>query len=436
MNTTHTSHITEEKILDRLLLPENIENPYPFYAHLRERSPVLIESTEGAADPWLLPSPCRYICLITGHAEAKQVLQDEDEQVFRHASDAELEARIRELHRWPTMARLAFRSIFATGEPRHSQLRRDLAPYFSPERMRVDSEQRCDEALDRIKRRLQDGDTIDLNSDFTEVVTINTIAEHLGVPESDRAALTQKLFKLMVGDTVVESVWDEGEKDIIGFLEYFGKLLEERRRNPRDDVASEVAHNNDVPDRGIDIDEPGMTKVKLLVELFRIGCIGLLHTTAGITNAMLRMLEHPDKASSLLNGTAAVKDFIAESFRYDTPSRATAPFRITSSDTMLGGVRVPAGTLGLVLLGAVNRDPAVFPDPDRFLPGRDTSQMMSFGPSGARSCIGRALTQMEMAVALPRLQAALPHLQLAGPVVRRPSLFTVQITRLPVSLAG
>ncbi len=432
MNATHTSHITEENVLDRLREPENIENPYPFYAHLRNRSPVLLVPSEGTAAPWVVPSSIRYTCLITGHAEARQTLQDE--QIFRHMSDAENQAHIRESNRWPAMTSLAYRSVFVASEPRHNQMRRDLVPYFTPERFRAAMERRCDEALDRIKRRLQDGDTIDLNLDFAEVVPSNVLGDYLGVPESDRAALTRKVYNIFaaIDDVSNESMWEVAEKGVIDFLEYFGKLLEERRRNPRDDVASEIAHNNDLPDRGINFDGPGWTKVTFLTDLW---LIGFFQIAVGLSNAMLRILEHPDKASSLLNGAAAVKDFIAESLRYDSPTRMTAPLRITTSDTMLGGVRVPAGTVGLVLLAAANRDPAVFPDPDRFLPGRDTSQMLTFG-SGARSCIGRALTQMEMAIALPRLQAALPQLQLAGPVVRQPSIFTPYITRLPVSLAG
>ena len=124
---------------------------------------------------------------------------------------------------------------------------------------------------------------------------------------------------------------------------------------------------------------------------------------------------------------------VEESLRHEPPSQVVP--RMTGADTVLGGVAIPAATLLVCLVGAAQRDPGQYPDPDRFLPSRTGGRVLSFG-GGVHFCIGAALSRMEAAVVLPLLFRRFPQLALAGTPERRLALRMRMHTALPVSLRG
>jgi cytochrome P450 len=129
---------------------------------------------------------------------------------------------------------------------------------------------------------------------------------------------------------------------------------------------------------------------------------------------------------------------VEESLRHEAPSQFVP--RLTVTDCVLAGTGIPAGTLLIALVGAANRDPAQFADPDRFSPdrfalGRPGGRALSFG-GGLHSCIGAALSRMEAVVVLPLLVRRFPRLAIGGLPARHPALRMRIHTRLPVSLSG
>ena len=158
---------------------------------------------------------------------------------------------------------------------------------------------------------------------------------------------------------------------------------------------------------------------------------GFETTTNLLGNGLVVLLDHGADAARLRAEPGLAPAYVEEMLRYDSPVQLTG--RWTRADAEVAGVKVPAGGQVLVLLGAANRDPARFTDPDRFDPARDQGGPMSFG-AGAHFCVGAALARLEAQVAVPLLLNRFPDLRLAGPPRRRDRLTLRGYATLPVLL--
>jgi cytochrome P450 len=206
---------------------------------------------------------------------------------------------------------------------------------------------------------------------------------------------------------------------------YFEELVRARRRRPADDLTSALVA---VHDR-----DPGqLSASELLGNLVLLLVAGFETTTNLLGNGLYALLRRPDALVRLRREPERAGAYVEEMLRYDSPVQLTS--RLAAGDTEVAGVPVPRGGALLVVIGAANRDPLRFADPERFDPDRPGNQPLSFG-AGAHFCLGQALARLEAQVAFPLLLSRFQEVALAGTPTRRPGLTLRGFTRLPVILA-
>jgi cytochrome P450 len=214
----------------------------------------------------------------------------------------------------------------------------------------------------------------------------------------------------------------DGEAATEGFRGYFLDLIADRRKQPRDDLMTALVQLED--DRG------PLDDVDLVAS-----CIILLQagheTTADLIGlGTLGLLQHRDQLELLQREPARIEDAVEELLRWDSSVQISQ--RVGPQDLDLDGVHVPAGQVCVIINGAANRDPAVYPEPDRLDIGRQAGDHFSFG-LGRHVCLGKSLARLEIQTAISTLVRRFPKLELdSGTPEFRPSLFLRGLARLPL----
>ena len=177
-----------------------------------------------------------------------------------------------------------------------------------------------------------------------------------------------------------------------------------------------------------------LTDAELLATSNLLLVAGHETTTNLIGNGLLALLRHPEEVARLRNDPALIPNAVEEMLRWDSPVQATV--RVTKTAVELGGQTVPEGALIVAMIGAANRDPAVFPDPDRFDITRTDNHHLSFG-FGAHFCLGAPLARLEGEIVFATLLRRFPRLRLEGGEVRhRPNFALRGLLELPVGLGS
>jgi cytochrome P450 len=203
---------------------------------------------------------------------------------------------------------------------------------------------------------------------------------------------------------------------------YFADLLAARRAEPRDDLVSALVTPRDDP----------AGDAELIANLLTTYNGGFVTTTHLVGNGARLLLDDPAEKARVLADPARLDDFLQEVLRYEPPVHFGT--RFAAADTGIAGTPVPAGSRVLVLLGAANRDPHRFTDPDTFDPGRAEGPPLSFG-AGVHYCLGAVLSKMEGRIALPALLRRFPDLALAGDPGERTTLMLRGYESLPVRVS-
>ncbi|MET8984542.1 cytochrome P450 [Nonomuraea wenchangensis] len=273
----------------------------------------------------------------------------------------------------------------------------------------------------------------DLVSGFAYPLPVMVICEMLGVPPEDHERFqgwsetaARSLDPMLTAELISESGRSGRE-----FRDYFRDLLELRRRQPGDDLLSALTR----------VEE--LTEGELLATCVLLLVAGHETTVNLIANGVLALVRN----GLLRHAAERPRQVVEEVLRYDPPVQLTG--RVALRDAELGGTPVPAGTAVVALIGAANRDPAVFPDPDRFDPdrsdpgrsdpgrsdgGREPGRHLAFG-LGIHFCLGATLARMEGEIALSALAAAAPRMELLDPAPPyRPNLVLRGLAKLPVRL--
>ncbi|ATE53717.1 cytochrome P450 [Actinosynnema pretiosum] len=311
-------------------------------------------------------------------------------------------------------------SFLTLNPPDHGRLRRLAAPWFTPRglRARQESVRRVvDEHLDALAGR----ERFDLVEDFAARVPVRVIADLLGVPGGDHSAFGRWGSAIISALDGVRSVRQARalEVALAEFEAFLGDLVEHRRREPGDDVVSALAA------------EPGLSREDLLATTELLLVAGFETTVNLIGNAVLVLLDRPEDRERLVAEEAWAEAVVEEVLRLDPPVRYTlrAPFEPVE----LAGSRVRPMTPVMLLLAGANRDPEVFAEPDRFLPGRERGREHLAFSSGIHYCLGAGLARMEAVAALRGLFRRFPDLRLAGRVRSRRSGTIRGPVSLPVS---
>ena len=366
-------------------MPEHRTDPYPLYRRLRELDPV----HRSPAGPWVL----------TRHADATAVLRDprfSSNPVHLHGERPQVGPR-----------RIDTKVLLFLDPPDHTRIRSLVSKAFTPGRvrqLRAQVEAMVDELLDRAEER----GSLELIADLAYPLPVSVICELLGVPAVDRDVFrswSSDASRLLDRDIDLdEEAMQRGGEAIAGFTEHFVALIGERRESPRDDLLSALIAAEEGGER--------LSWEELLSTIILLFLAGHETTVNLIGNGALALLRHPGELERLRREPALGASAVEELLRYDSPVHVTA--RIATTDLEVGGTPVAEGEQVVVLVAAANRDPAVFPDPDRLDLGRPDNRHLSFS-AGTHYCLGAALARLEGEVALGKLVRRFPRLELADP---------------------
>ncbi len=205
--------------------------------------------------------------------------------------------------------------------------------------------------------------------------------------------------------------------------DYFAALVAERRESPQSDLTSALAAAHDA--------EGTISEEELLASLALVIAAGFITTMNLLGNGLAILLDHPDLTRRLRLDPSLAPAYIEEMLRYDCPVQVLA--RRTLRETTLDGLRLPARASVAVLVGAANRDPARFDQPDTFDPLRTVKQALSFG-AGPHYCLGTMLARLEAEIAFKMLLDRFEDITLAGEANRHNLLVLRGYTALPISV--
>ena len=308
--------------------------------------------------------------------------------------------------------------------PDHTRLRAVVSRAFTPRRVRelaTKIEASAHSLLDDARR---DGE-IDLIAEYAYPLPVFVIADLIGIDPSERDALRRWSAAIsaaidMRSSTDVYGPASDAAREIKAFLEDF---IAERTREPRDDLISALIASRD-DDHRLDDEELVATLVLLLVA-------GHETTTNLIGNGTLALLQHPEQLRRLQQDKALVENAVEELLRYDSPIQAV--HRFASEDMTIAEQAIPALAPVSFMVGAANRDPAVFEHPDRLDVTRQVGRHTAFG-LGIHFCLGAPLARLEATIAFRALLDHAPQLALAeSEPAWRPGVIFRGLERLPVT---
>ena len=395
--------------------PSCLLDPYPMYARLRAR-PEIIASPELG---WL----------VARHADVSAVLHD------RRMASGPLNAAL--YAGLPAEARAAIEpfqvsmshNMLFQDAPEHTRLRRLVSQTFTPRRV-----QQLRETIAEITRGLLvecgRGDSFDVIGGLAFPLPARVIASMLGVPWEDLGQLKRWtddgadfLGNARTTLTPVDLAARTGAS-YTALMEYFRQQVARHRAEPGDDLICDMLAIEDGGQR--------LTEAELLSTCGLLFSAGHETTTNLIGNGLLALLRHPDQLQALRDEPALIPAAINELTRYDCPVQFI--YRVSLEPVELGATTIPAGQLLTLLLGAANRDPQAFPDPDRLDVRRAPRHHVSFG-TGAHACLGGFLARLEAAIALEQLLALAPGLRLSDePLAWHPNPIFRGLERLLVIL--
>jgi cytochrome P450 len=395
--TTAPSIDADTLVVELVATPEGRADPYSRYATLRSYAPV----HQTAFGFWVL----------TRYGDCQQVLRHP--HLGKDFSGAASALGLSEEHQ---AQQAVFRSdhtnmLFAD-PPDHTRLRGLATRAFTPrtvEALRPRVVALVDELIDGFG-----SGEVDVMDALAFPLPVTVIGDMLGVPAEDRAQFrplvraSTALLELAITPEALTAATEASAT----MESYFSDLVAERRARPRDDLLTQLIEAEDKGDQ--------LSEEELISTAILLFAAGFETTTHLIGNGLLALLRHPDELDRLRQNRELLRTGVEELLRYDSPVQITA--RTAYEDLQLGDHRIGAGSTVLALLGAANRDPARFTDPERFDVGRSEGASLSFG-SGIHYCLGAALARLEGQVVLDRLLDRFGSMELVGgPPQHRDSL--------------
>jgi cytochrome P450 len=400
------------------LTPEFRADPYPFFHLLREHEPVH-QTPFG-------------VYLLTRHADAAAAVRDP--RLSSDERNSELYQAFVESSDEPARGifgdEMGQAVLLFLDPPDHTRLRGLVSKAFTPrviEQLRARIEELVNGLLDTVEAR---GDAhMDVIADLAYPLPVVIICELLGVPAADHVTF-QQWSRELAGSIDPQPLRTPEQEERIhtaaeAFVEYFHELIDRRRRDPADDLLSALIAAEEAGDR---LSEPELLATALFLLI-----AGHETTVNLIGNGTLALLRHPDQLDRLRADPSLDRNAVEELLRFDSPVMITQ--RITLEEYEVGGTTIPARQQIIPLLGAANRDPEAFPEPDRLDLGREgAGRHLAFG-GGHHFCLGAALARLEGQIAIGTLVRRFPRLEPAGEPVRRETFTLHGLERLPVSVS-
>ena len=372
-----------------------LNNPYPSYHMLRAEGP-LHWSEEFCGGAWL----------ITGYDDVASVLRDPNFSVQRaggwvNSSGPEARVELREFKR------IFARAMLFLDGSRHARLRKVMNPGFRPtvlQEMAPRIQVIVDNLLDKIESQAE----VDFMADFARPLPALVMTEMLGINSADRAdfvAWSDDIADFIGSPTPNLEIGRRAQVSLVALNDYFRVLLPQRRQYPGDDFISLLLR----------AEEAGsiITSKELLAQCSMMLFAGHETTRNLLGNGLLALLHHPDQWRMLKSTPALMQSALRELLRFDSPVQYTG--RRLMANVELHGKELKKGELVIPLIGAANRDPKQFSNPDTLDITRNEGNHLSFG-YGPHVCIGATLTYLEADIAFKSLIKRMPHLQLVNAV--------------------
>jgi hypothetical protein len=366
-------------------------NPYPTYHALRQHSPV--HALPGGG--YFLS---RYADCVAVYKDT-QAFSSDKKREFLPKYGASL------LYEHHTT------SLVFNDPPLHTRVRRIIAGALTP-RAIADMEAPVTALVDGLLDAMARKGEADLIADFAAAVPVEVIGNLLAVPHEERQPLRDWSLAILgaLEPVLTAEQQTRGEEAVAEFLAYLRCLVADRRARPGDP-------DRDVLTRLIQGESDGgrLAERELLHNIIFILNAGHETTTNLIGNGLYALLEWPEEKERLIADPRLTRSAVEELLRFESSNQLGN--RITTRAVTLGGVDMPAGTFITIGIGAANRDPAEFPDPDRLDIAREPNRHLAFG-SGAHVCAGLNVARLEGRIAIARFLARFPHYRLAREPVR------------------
>lgn len=357
-------------------------DPYPIIAKWREQAPV----HEGDYRPKMglvsATYPDRKMFTVVGSNEVLEVLTDTD----RFSNES---------YKFNIGATFGQGSISTMDNPEHGRWRKIFQKIFLPQYVKTWGDTIVDPVVHGLMNKFIDRGHADLVEEFTILYPFEVIYHQLNLPEAD----VRTFQRLAIGQTDYMNM-DKAQEAGRKLGDYFTALIEERRRNPGDDLVSLLANTEAEGDY-----LPPLVLLSFLRQLMNAAGDTTYRGTSVLLTALL---QNPDQLDAIRQDRKLIPQAIEEALRWDGP--VLVQLRMAKVDTVLGGVEIPAGSLLDVVAGAANRDPALFPDPDKFDIFRTRNAHFSFS-RGPHICVGQHLARVEMTRALHAVLDHLPNLR-------------------------
>jgi cytochrome P450 len=318
-------------------------------------------------------------------------------------------------------------SMLDRDPPDHTRLRSLVSKAFTPRVVEV-QRPHIQQIVDGLLDRVEDRRSMDLIEDFAYPLPVVVICEMLGVPVEDQERfkgwgldIARGLDAVLLGPdspVIKRSTESRG-----ALANYFRELIADRRSKPRADMLTDLIAAEEAGDK--------LTENELLATCILLLVAGHETTVNLIGNGTLALLRHPDQLQRLRDNPGLVGTAVEELLRFDGPVQRTA--RIPAEDITIGGKVIPKGDMVMPFIGAADRDPAQFSEPDRLDIGRTDNRHIAFG-WGIHFCLGAPLARVEGQIAINTLVRRLPKLALAteAPAFRQ-SLTLRGLSALPVT---
>ena len=377
------------------LTPEFYVNPYPTYRALRENEPVK-RMPNGS---YFLT---RYDDLVTAYKNTKAFSSDKKKEFAPKYGDSLLY----EHHTT---------SLVFNDPPAHTRVRRLIMGALSPRaiaEMEGDLIRLVDGLLDAIQAKSDEKGDFDLIGDFAAAIPIEVIGNLLDVPHDEREPLRDWSLAILgaLEPVIGPEAFARGNNAVKDFLAYLETLVARRRArpgNPERDVLTRLILGEANGER--------LTAKELLHNCIFLLNAGHETTTNLIGNGLVALLAHPAEKQRLIGDPSLIRTAIEEMLRFESSNQLGN--RMIVEEVEVGGITMQAGTPVTLCIGAANRDPAQFPDPESFDIGRTPNRHLAFA-TGAHQCAGMALARLEAAIAISHSLARFPDYALNGEPMR------------------
>ena len=360
-------------------------DPYPLLHRLRTDDPVHFSAFING---WVLTRYADAITFLRDRRFSRVAFLDKMRAKFGDQPILDLQA-----------GELAFND-----PPNHAMLKGLAAKAFSPNAIaaaRPDLEARVEEVLDG----LTGAGHMDVIADFAYPLPADAISAMVGVPRADWPMLRGFVDGVILSRGIVRTpaMMAEGDRSARQFIEYLRALVKERRARPQADLMSAMMA---AEERGLRLTDDQV--VTMAEQLFTAG-----HGTTRnlIGSALLALIQNPPEFKRLRENPQLIESAIEEALRYDSPTQAPNP-QVATDDLEIGGRKISSGEVVTVLIGAANRDPAKFPDPDSFDVARADGEHLAFS-HGAHYCLGASLARLQAQIAVGAIVRRMPRLRLA-----------------------